>query len=1047
MIPQRVLLRGFLCYRDEQEIHFDGSSLWLLAGMNGSGKSAVFDAVTYALFGYHRGGQRDAGELMNHASNSLLVEFDFSLDGKRYQIRRTLTRKPKGDFSSTQQIYEVDGGGNLIGIEKTERSREFAAWIQENIGLNYHTFTSSVLLVQGRAERLIDSNATERFNVLASIVDLDRYKRLHEKADGERKRYKGTMEALQHQVDGLPEVTPEELVVADTRIELAENERQRASAEVDRLQGVEQQARLWGDLQGRLATVEKRWRDAQVLIRETDEIRRNWERLRELRDVVEDLDRIVTRRGKIGESRRTLERLATERTKLDENMEKCVAALAQAHARSDTTRRHLETTEKQQQDANVRLVRLTEQMAQVKHCEKLREEVQRFEAQQKALPVFSLERLEGLRSKFDQAQQAAQVRPLLEQLSGSREHLRTTRQREGEKLRELAEITDRGRRVRVQHEELKKQVGQTGKEAQAATEAEVQARTLVTQARQQVEAFNDLAGAKMCRHCGQPLTPHHFAEEKRKRQAELVAAEAHLRQTEHEAKGARQRELEAKKNLDAASEELTETREQYKAISGTVEHLQKDLTRFQSECRRACDDLGESYRYRVGLASREPSLDDWLATTWPLPEDLTRLRTQAKQADSLRTEVREAEREQRTWDELRNRLDTARTNLQAAQTALAGDADAIRRDHTATDTQVVSLTARVKELRQQQRDVQQELDRLNVQKNEFEQKRTKFDGEQKTAETQLRLCQDEIENTRLKLPASWQMAVDRAELRDLFEYRGEMQRLEESGVEQRYKELQDVQITLETLRRNREELVAESARYPEEARCAPEEIQRRLIAARQSATSCQKAWQEAQNHKAVLENRREQRRQVQEQLLEAQRTHNRFDLLAQLLGRNHLQRHLVRQAERQIVDHANAVLDRISGGQLYLRLRGGEDGDGMAEKALDLEAFNRLTAQDPINVAFLSGSQKFRVAVSLALGLGQFASKSHRRIESVIIDEGFGCLDRQGRQVIIQELQNLRGQLRCILLVSHQEEFAEAFNDGYHFQMTDNGTKISRFQR
>jgi DNA repair protein SbcC/Rad50 len=85
--------------------------------------------------------------------------------------------------------------------------------------------------------------------------------------------------------------------------------------------------------------------------------------------------------------------------------------------------------------------------------------------------------------------------------------------------------------------------------------------------------------------------------------------------------------------------------------------------------------------------------------------------------------------------------------------------------------------------------------------------------------------------------------------------------------------------------------------------------------------------------------------------------------------------------------------------------------------------------------------------VSLALGIGQYASRQHRPIEAVIIDEGFGCLDRNGRQVMIQELQNLRGHLQCILLVSHQEEFAEAFADGYRFELADGSTKVTRFQR
>jgi DNA repair exonuclease SbcCD ATPase subunit len=85
--------------------------------------------------------------------------------------------------------------------------------------------------------------------------------------------------------------------------------------------------------------------------------------------------------------------------------------------------------------------------------------------------------------------------------------------------------------------------------------------------------------------------------------------------------------------------------------------------------------------------------------------------------------------------------------------------------------------------------------------------------------------------------------------------------------------------------------------------------------------------------------------------------------------------------------------------------------------------------------------------VALALGIGQYASKQHRPIESVIIDEGFGCLDRTGRQGMIQEIQNLRGHLNCIVLVSHQEEFAEAFPDGYRFEMEDGATRVTRWIR
>ena len=96
MIPRRVKLSGFLSYKGEQEVAFDGSALWMLSGLNGSGKSTVFDAVTYALFGHHRGGASNAGELINKDSKALSVEFEFLADGQPFQARRPCAGTPRG---------------------------------------------------------------------------------------------------------------------------------------------------------------------------------------------------------------------------------------------------------------------------------------------------------------------------------------------------------------------------------------------------------------------------------------------------------------------------------------------------------------------------------------------------------------------------------------------------------------------------------------------------------------------------------------------------------------------------------------------------------------------------------------------------------------------------------------------------------------------------------------------------------------------------------------------------------------------------------------
>jgi DNA repair exonuclease SbcCD ATPase subunit len=249
---------------------------------------------------------------------------------------------------------------------------------------------------------------------------------------------------------------------------------------------------------------------------------------------------------------------------------------------------------------------------------------------------------------------------------------------------------------------------------------------------------------------------------------------------------------------------------------------------------------------------------------------------------------------------------------------------------------------------------------------------------------------------------------------------------------------------LETLRQRRAELEREQAEIPDEGRCDPAQLRKRTFAAKQELTARDLVLGQVRQEGLRLADRREKRQQLQQQFREMDRQKTLYSTLGEQLGRKGLQLHLMRQAERGIIDLANTVLDRLSGGQFCLRLHGDDQGD--TDQALQLEAYDRQRDQ-AFGLPFLSGSQRFRVAVSLALGIGQYASRQQRPIESVIIDEGFGCLDREGRQVMIQEMQNLRNQLRCILLVSHQEEFADAFAEGYRFTLNNGTTAVTRFQR
>jgi DNA repair exonuclease SbcCD ATPase subunit len=152
--------------------------------------------------------------------------------------------------------------------------------------------------------------------------------------------------------------------------------------------------------------------------------------------------------------------------------------------------------------------------------------------------------------------------------------------------------------------------------------------------------------------------------------------------------------------------------------------------------------------------------------------------------------------------------------------------------------------------------------------------------------------------------------------------------------------------------------------------------------------------------------------------------------LEQKLDRYNLQSYLRAAAEQAIVGNADAILQRLSDGMLYLSLQPGTG------RTLDLRVMDYEKGRREMLPAALSGSQKFRVSVALALGIGQYAcGLSQGGVKSVIIDEGFGSLDKEGREKMIEELHNLGRMLERIIVVSHQEEFESAFSHRWHISV------------
>ncbi len=1048
MIPHRVKLSGFLSYTDEQDIRFGGAAVWMLAGTNGSGKSSVFDAVTYALFGHHRGGSQNAAELINKDSSALAVEFDFKLDGRLFRAKRTLRRSQKGAISGTQQMFALpkgvaDDSDAWDAVADTTKKVDFDKWVHEHVGLDYETFTSSVLLLQGKAEKLLDSKPSGRAEVLAGIVDLGRYQRLHEKANAKKLGLKGQLDTLAAQIEGVPEVSDMEYVGAALRIGECEHGRVDVQKRIDDLSGLELQARRWEDADARHRQAEGKLKTAESLLTDAVRIEARFNKLTELRAVVPVIGTVAgalqdlrTSKGRVKELERRRDEAKVAQADADREQEKSKRQVVQ-HKQT------LTADEKKLADGNARLRVLAVVLNTLKMVATAEADVRRLTDDAAALPANPDAEVAAAQAAVDRLTDLARVLPILERVNTERHDLAQALRKAQDGQTQLGELKAKGKAKATEQTTLTPEQA-AAKEAKTAADEQLgKAKSLVEQAAAALAEFDTHAGEKTCRSCGSPLTAKHFADEKAKRADALRRAEGAQKDAISAGKMATEKDRDLTARLAKLATEVADLRELYTAKNGELKQADADAKRLRDSLTLRYAELPDPYKSRI--APSQPA--DWSATHYPERDELAVLRRDVEQLDTTRRVLRTATDTQAKARDLRTRLDTATTQLTALRATLPpGDSMTLRAEHATLTAAEKTLIETIQALKKAIETAEREADKRGRDAHDAAHTQTEIAGKLTTEEVTRKHCTDTIERALRGLTDKWRTTAENAGMGEYAAFKGELDTLIADGVEAKAKQLEQARLSLAALREDIERLSAEAAEFPPEAKRSPADIRTEVVAARKEYEDRDRDLREAQKHRDKLDGHRERRATLGADAIRLDGEHNRYKLLSELLGRDRLQRHLVRQAERQIVDFANAVLDRLSGGQLFLKLVGGSDGAG-TDRALDMECANRVTGGAPINVTFLSGSQRFRVAVSLALAIGQYASRLHRPIESVIIDEGFGCLDRQGRQVMIQELQNLRGHLNCILLVSHQEEFADAFADGYRFELQNGATRVSRFQR
>ncbi len=428
MIPVRLRLRNFLSYGEEGgDLDFSGWQVACLAGENGHGKSALLDAITWALWGRARA--RSDDELMRLGSSEMLVEFEFLLDNEHYRVIRGRSLRSGGGVRRGQttlelQIYSPEHhafrplSGNSIA--------ETEAKIQNLLRIDYETFINSAFILQGRADEFTLKRPAERIEILAELLNLGVYADLEARAREKVRECEKTLAGIAVRLQDLEKEVARR---AEYEQEL-QNWRERLEAARGETQAARQ---AW---QVALEDLQR----VQVIVQECERRRREAERLQ--RDLAAAEEAVAQEERRIAEYRQRLERRPAIEADLRQlaDLRAREQALERARPPYEERQQALADLEKSLQAERSRLEGQRQQIqtqiaALQRECaseEKWREEAERLRteiARLESLPTL----LQALRHELEETQQRLGAhRTLLNQqereLANLRERLRLLRQ-------------------------------------------------------------------------------------------------------------------------------------------------------------------------------------------------------------------------------------------------------------------------------------------------------------------------------------------------------------------------------------------------------------------------------------------------------------------------------------------------------------------------------------------------------------------------------------------------------------------------------------------
>lgn len=983
MMPISLTLSAFGPYPDTITIDFESfqeDGLFLITGPTGSGKTMIFDAMIFALYGKTSGQIRQTDSLRcDHALNEIptFIEFSFSLHQQNYTIKRNPKYYLEGKKTPKQPsaLLTLPDGKMVEGIKEVNQK------MISLLGVDDQQFKQICMIAQGEFTKLIMASSDEREKVLRELFHSETYQKLEEKLKVHLKTYQDKYDLLLNKRKDLMQ----ELQVEDHQEYLSKQTKLIASQQ-------KEYDDLKKDLDQKKEQLQLYRLQNQRLIQLKD-LKQQFQDLKKQENDYQELNKTVDTLKKAQETnylyisyikqQKKLQTLKLNQEDFLKQLKKLEKDYQEKKVQADFLTVKQQTKEKLQnqiQETKQLINQIYQYQNDYQNLQTLKQQYRMLDEEHK-LFLKKKEKFEnGLQRDQERIQSEQQVQSKYELIK--QQYVRLNEQKV--KVHQLSDYYDQILKLNENKSDLQEEYTVVEKQVDHEKMQYNQMEKLYFRKQAGIFALQ-LKEDQPCPICGSLHHPHPAQIEKEDITKEKLDQQAKkVKQQEHRLQDILQKILlsnQKKEMLVKQTKQLSSELNIQEEISKEIfikelDHLSKDEKRMKKEYLELQDELKYIQKLKKSVALSLKDMSTYESKELKQAQSLENIQVQIHQLsgkldDSLRQyEIGEVNKNYQ--------------QVQKEYRQLSLEIETIQQDYEKVKNKYLEIKTKISSLNQQIIQEQEIYDELD---NKYHTALDAFINEEeflnlKTQINQISILEKKYQDYLISLKSLNEQIIS----------------LENEVKDSTYVDLSSLSETIkevnQQLKEKNDDLEKLKIDYSLKAKMI-KDIQK-----------------------------------INQQLEKDEDTYQRYlDLYNLASGKNNarvsIERYVLATYFENMLIYANVIMKQLSQGR-YQLLRKDDAGKGRSQQGLELDVFDQESGNIR-SIKTLSGGESFKAALSLALGLSRMIQDYAGGIElnTLFIDEGFGSLDSQSLDQAMNCLMELHHENKLIGIISHVSDLKD----------------------